>query len=88
MPGFDEDRSLDFSVPAKLLERDRALDACDSESVLEIDVDRDLAGPDSLLSSDMMCPRVMKAIESEQIKRCIERSYHQANNTRVEGTRH
>lgn len=48
IPGFDSDRSLDFKDPVRLRGRDSALDldAADSESVLDGDVDRDLGGPD------------------------------------------
>jgi len=64
MPGFDNDRSLVFKEPARLRGRDSTLDldVWDSESVLDIDVDRDLAGPGALLSSDMIDFHPMKPL--------------------------
>jgi hypothetical protein len=77
MPRFDNDRSLVFKEPAKLRGRDSVLDldVRDSESVLDIDVDRDLAEPDSLLTSDMIDVHLPKKLQRENYKLYAKGNY-------------
>lgn len=67
IPGFESERSLDFKDPVRLRDREFALDLDprDSESLLDINVDRDLARPFSLADSDIL-------LDFGEVSRCTE----------------